>query len=319
VRKGLTIDVRRLRILRELRERGTVGATAEAMHLTPSAISQQIATLSREADVPLLVRHGRGVRLTPQAHILLDHAAAVHAQLERARADLEAWTEGKVGQIAVGAFATAIAGLIAPVLADLRRAQTRLVVSVAQVEAPECFSRLDAGDLDVVITMDYRNGPRRDDPRYHRLDLLVDPLDVALPSGHALADGADVELVDLAQDPWILGLAGGPCNEVSLAACTAAGFSPAVHHRVNDWGAMLALVAAGDGVALVPRLAVPATGTPGVVMRPTIGQLRPARHVYAAVRAGSERSPSLVALLASLCSAATRKGQAASSRPPGGP
>jgi len=120
------IDIRRFRVLRELRERGTIGATANALSLTPSAISQQIACLSRELGVPLLTPHGRGVRLTPQAQLLLEHAAAVDAQLERARADLAAFDEGTVGRVAVGAFATAISGLVAPALARLRRERPRL-------------------------------------------------------------------------------------------------------------------------------------------------------------------------------------------------
>lgn len=305
-----TIDLRRLRVLQELRERGTIWATAEALHLTPSAISQQIATLSREAGVPLLARQGRRVKLTPQAELLLKHAAIVHAQLERARIDLGAYADGTTGTVTVGAFGSAIAGLVAPTLAEVRRERPRLRVMLYEIEAPECFSRLEAGDCDLVITVDYRGGPLRRDGRYHRRDLILDPLDVALPGDHELVTKDAVGLEDLAGEPWILGGVGGPCHEVTMAACAAAGFNPDVRHHVNDWGAALALVAAGAGIALVPRLATPSITTPRMAIRPLGGPVRPTRHIYAAVRNGSEHSPALALLLDALATVAGRRASA---------
>jgi DNA-binding transcriptional LysR family regulator len=294
-----TIDFRRLRVLRELSQRGTVGATAGALNLTPSAVSQQIAALSREAGVPLLVPQGRGVRLTPQALLLLDHAVAIESQLERPRADLAAFRTGTSRHVALGAFATAIAGLVAPALARLARERPGLRLSVLETEAPECFTRLDAGALDLVITVDHSSGPGRSDPRYRRLELLDDPLLAALPPDHPLAARPAVALEELAADPWIVGAMRGPCQEVGLAACAASGFTPQVRHHANDWAAVFALVAAGCGVALVPRLA--AGGPPrGVALRPLDGPRRPSRHLYAAIRAGSETHPCLAPVLEAL-------------------
>src|SRR5512142_1412212 len=142
-----TIDIRRLRVLRELRQRGTIAATAKALRLTPSAISQQLSALGREIGVPLLAPQGRGVRLTQQAELLLDHAAAIDAELERARTDLAAFERGTVGRVVLGAFATAIAGLVAPALERLRRERPRLRVSVQEIGAA-CFTLLDRGELD---------------------------------------------------------------------------------------------------------------------------------------------------------------------------
>jgi DNA-binding transcriptional LysR family regulator len=292
-----TIDLRRLRVLRELRERGTVGATAEALNLTPSAVSQQIANLSRETGIPLLTPQGRGVRLTPQAQLLLEHAALVDAQMERARADLAAFHEGEVGRVAIGAFATAITRLVAPALTALRRTNPRLTFSVLEVEAPDCFTRLDAGDLDLVLAVDYPSGPLRQDPRYSRRDLLHDPFQVALPAAHPLAGQGAVELKELADQPWIMGGTPGPCRETGLAACTGAGFSPDIRHRTSDWQATFALVAAGHGVALVPRLALPSVPLEGVALRPLTGPQQPSRHLYAAIRAGADQLPSLVPVL----------------------
>jgi DNA-binding transcriptional LysR family regulator len=302
-----TIDLRRLRVLRELKERGTVRATAVALNLTPSAISQQITALSREVGVPLLTPQGRGVRLTPQALLLLDHAAAVDAQLERARADLAVFDEGVVGHVAIGSFATAITGLVAPALLQVRHERPRLRLSVFEVEAPECFTRLDAGDLDIVITVDYQNGPQRSNSRYSRRDLLNDPLWIAVAEDHPAAERDAIHLRELADQPWIVGALCGPCQEVSLAACTAAGFSPDIRHHVNDWDAALAMVAAGCGVALIPRLALPLTIPRGIALRPLAGPQRPNRHIYAATRAGSEQSPHLAPVLAAISSMALQE------------
>jgi DNA-binding transcriptional LysR family regulator len=315
--KTFTVDVRRLRVLRELQQRGTLGATAKALALTPSAISQQLASLSREVGVPLLVPQGRTVRLTTQARILLDHGALVEAQLERARADLAAFATGVVGRVALGAFATAISGLVAPAVERLRRERSRLDVSVREIEAPECFTSLDRGDLDLVVTVDYRSGPSRADRRYWRQDLLDDHLLVALPEVHPLAGRASIELLDLATERWIVGGTRGPCQEAGLAACAAAGFTPEVAHRVDDWNALLELVAAGCGVGLVPKLALAGTRPSGVVVRPTGGPQHPCRHLYAAVRAGAETSPSLVPVLAALTAAAQARSLLAEPPPAG--
>ncbi len=297
VSQDFTLDLRKVRILLELRERSTITATAEALHLTPSAISQQIAALSREIGAPLLVRQGRGVRLTQQAILLLNHAALLNAQLERARADLLSYAVGEIGQVVVGAFATAITGLVAPVVARLSRDRPGVHLTVREVEAPDCFTSLDSGELDVVVTVDYRLGPLHNDPRYHRCHLLHDVFVVALPASHHLVSQESIDLADLSDEVWVLGAMGGACHEVSLAACTAAGFAPNVRHQTNDWNAVLALVAAGAGVALIPSLALAPHGYEGIALRPTSGPQLPMRHIYAAVRAGAEKSPVLTPVL----------------------
>jgi len=301
---SFTFDFRRLRVLREFQERGTLAAAAKALNLTPSAISQQIAALSREVGVPLLEPLGRGVRLTPQADLLLDHGSVMEAQMERAHTDLAAFTEGKAGHVTLGTFSTAIIALVAPMFERLRRDCPMLRLSVKETEPPECFTQLDNGDLDLVVTVDYRNGPHRNDPRYHRVDLMKDPLLVAMPAHHPLAGRKAIDLLALANEDWIIGAIRDPCQEVSLTACTMAGFNPGIQHRVNDWVSVFALVAAGCGVALVPRLAVPPAPLSGIAFRPVAGPQRPGRNIYAAIRAGAERSPHLVPILAELSASA---------------
>ena len=302
ISRDFTIDLRRLRVLRELGQRGTLAATAAALHLTPSAVSQQLAALAREMGVPLLERRGRGVRLTGQARLLLEHADTVQAQLERARADLAAWDEGESGFVTIGGFSTAIRGLVAPAMRRLTVARPGVRISVMEAEPPDVFTRLDTGDVDVAIAVDHRLGPSRDDRRYSRVDLLADPLDAVLPVDHPAASLDGVRLTDLAGDPWIAGYPGAFCSEVILALCATAGFSPMVRHYSNEWDAITALVAAGAGVALVPRLAHPLR-VDGVLICPIVGN-RAVRNIFAAVRAGAEHDPVLAAVLDELRQAA---------------
>ena len=300
--RDFTIDPRRLRVLREVGLRGTVTAAAGGLHLTPSAVSQQIAVLSRELGVPLLEKTGRGVRLTGQARLLLAHASVVQAQFERARAELAAFSEGAIGTVAVAGFATAISGLVAPVIASLSRSRPGITVTAVESEPPDLFTRLDRGDLDVAVAVDYRKVPPRNDPNYFRVDLLADALDVVLPADHRLADRPGVELAELAGDVFVSASPGSSCSEVTLAVCAAAGFNPDVRHYSADWQAVAALVAVGAGVALVPRLAQP-LDRPGLVVRPTIGPVA-ARNIFAAVRAGSQDDPAIAVVLEALGEAA---------------
>lgn len=302
VSETFTVDLRRLHVLRMLRQHGTIAATAAALHLTPSAVSQQLASLSREAGVPLLQRQGRTVTLTGQARLLLDHADTLLAQLERTRADLIAYDHGHAGDVRVGAFASAITGLIAPALDRLRHDAPGLRLTVREIEAPGCFNDLDTGALDLVITVDYRSGPPRTDARYHRVDLHRDPYDAALPTSHRLTHATDLALADLAAEPWITAGGCGPCAEVPAAAAAAAGFTPRIAHQLDDYTAALALVAAQAGITLVPRLAA-ITPPSGVTLKPLNSGV-PIRTLYAAVRNGAQHDPRLQSVLTALAASA---------------
>jgi DNA-binding transcriptional LysR family regulator len=302
MQNSFTIELGQLRTLRELRERGTVTATAEALHLTPSAVSQQVAALSRSVGAPLLARHGRRVRLTPQAVILLEHGDRVHAELEAARAGLAAFGDGRAGVVRVGAFATAITGLVVPALQILARERPGISPQVDEAEPPGCLTSLDTGELDIAVAVDYALGPSRDDPRYHRTELGRDPLRLVVPSAHARAADETLDIRDLAGEAWVTGATGHPCSEITMAACTAVGISPQIMHRVDSWEAAIALVACGAGVALVPEFALDAH-RPGVSIL-AVRRAEPARNVYAAVRSGSQHAPHIAAVLAALRAAA---------------
>ncbi|MER5765893.1 LysR family transcriptional regulator [Streptomyces sp. NPDC002082] len=295
-------DIKKLRILRTLAEQGTVTATAEALHMTPSAVSQQLTNLARMLGVPLLEAQGRRVRLTDAAHLVLRHAEAVFAQLERADAELTGYLAGEAGEVRIGAFSTAVPVLVVPAVAALRRSHPGVEVRVRETEAAESYELLSAGVVDLALSL-AAHAPTARDPRFTRRTLLEDPLDVALPPDHPLAGAAELRLADLSGDPWIYG-GSGPWSEITRNACEAAGFVPEQAHSASGWTAILAMVEAGMGVALVPRMV--ASRAAGVAVR-ALPHDRPTRHVIAALRRGSESAPAVAHVLAALRAVATAR------------
>jgi DNA-binding transcriptional LysR family regulator len=295
------LDVRKLRVLRELSERGTIAATAEALSFTPSAISQQLSALERETGVELLAREGRRLTLTEAARRLVARTDEVLAALEAAEADLEASVGEVRGTIALAAFPTAATVLVPPVVAALREQQPALVVRVEELEPHDSLPALRLGEIDVALAHEYDTIPRTPEPAFAEHPLMSDPLRIALPAGHPLASaGSDgtVDLADLAGERWIAGRLGTHCGTVVTTAARAAGFEPDVVAHGSEFATMLALVAAGLGVAMVPGLATAAGAVPGVALlepRPALN-----RHIYAAVRPGSGRRAAVAAVLAAL-------------------
>ncbi|MFF2192265.1 LysR family transcriptional regulator [Streptomyces sp. NPDC058157] len=294
-------DIKKLRILRTLADRGTVTATAEALHMTPSAVSQQLTNLARQLGVVLLEAQGRGVRLTDAAHLVLRHTEAVFAQLERADAELAGYLSGEVGEVRVGAFATAIPALVVPAVAALERDHPGVEVRVRETEAAEAYELLSAGAVDLALSLAAHTPA--DDARFTRLTLLEDPLDVALPPNHPLADAPGVRLADLSADRWIYG-GSGPWSEITRSACEAAGFQPRQAHSASGWTSILAMVEAGMGVALVPRMV--SARASGVRLR-VLPHDHPTRHVTAALRRGAETSPAIARVLQALHTAAAAR------------
>ncbi|GIH91753.1 LysR family transcriptional regulator [Planobispora siamensis] len=296
------IDTRRLRTLRAVADHRTVTAAAAALHLTPSAVSQQLVALEHEVGHRLLDRDGRGVRLTAVGRILLGHANEVLAQLERAGADIAAYTAGTAGEVKVASFATAIGLVVAPAMGQLREKEPGIQVRVLDAEGDQSLTMVLDGEVDLAVAVEYRGAPAEDDRRLSRIPLYAEPFDVVLPRGHRLAGDAPcpaepIAVADLAGEVWIGPYPGNPCHDVIALACEHAGFTPDFAHSSDDFSAVVALAAAGAGVAMVPRLALRGADLSGVVIRPAPG---PQRRVFAAVRRGAERHPLLVPLLDAL-------------------
>jgi DNA-binding transcriptional LysR family regulator len=293
------IDVRKLEILRELSRCGTIAATAAAVHLTPSAVSQQMAALSREAGTAMLEPDGRRVRLTEAAQLLLSHAHQIFTHLEHAESDLAAFRRGDAGTVRLGTFSSAVKALAVPVISDLA-AQSRLRVEIREVEPEEAFDFLLARTVDVSMTLASSDFlPNEDDKRLYTEHLLDDIEDVALPFDHPLAGNAEIDLADLADADWILARPGVPCWQLARDACERAGFIPKARHYADEFIGVVGLVAAGHGVSLLPRLAQPEFANEPIVLRPVAG-LSPVRRIGAQIRAGTADQPHIAPVLASL-------------------
>ena len=277
------LDVRRMRVLRQVSHDGTVAAAARSLHMTGPAISQHLHALEREAGAKLLERDGRTLRLTAAARTLVAHTETILAQLELAQADLDASEGRHGGELRLAAFPTAVTALLAPALRGRPR------VRVDELEPDEALPRLRAGDFDLVIAHAYDRVPRRLDASLESVELFIEPLRLAVSGpGEALGDFADAS--------WIAPPAGLTCAREVARTCAAAGFEPHVTSRVLGYDQVLALVAAGVGVALVPRLA--AKPVDGVRYLEADAH----RSVFAATRRGSASRPALMELREALLS-----------------
>lgn len=305
------IDLRRLTVLRAIAQYGTVTAAAEAVHLTPSAVSQQVRQLGRELGVALLEPRGRRVRLTEASRVLLQHADAIEELWQRTEAQLHSSAVGEPsGTLRVAGFPTAASALLAPVAVRLHSAWPALTVQVREAEPLECFSLLFSDDTDVAVVEATPDNPPLDDPRFDQRPLLDDPFDLLTAPGHALAGSRGLRLDDLASEEWVLGMPGTSCTsrQLVMAACHSAGFVPSVAHQAREWSVVATLVSHGLGVALVPRLAK---------LPPELGLVRtplesaPSRRFLSVTRQGSDGHPAIAAGIGILGELAAELGQSA--------
>ena len=294
------LDLRRLRLLRELAHRGTIGAVAESLSYSPSAVSQQLALLEKEAGVRLLERVGRNVRLTAAAQTLVGHAEALLARVEEAEAELEATAELITGTVRVAAIQSAGLYLLAPALRTLSAEHPALRVEVTDAEPETTMPALALGSLDLVLGDEYPFLPRPPDPRVELETLLEERFRVMLHADHPLARrGGPVALAELRDEPWAIGKPDSHYGELATRACRAlGGFEPDVRHRSNDLLMLLALVANGQAVTLLPDLVKP-DREPAAVAR-DVAEAPLTRTVFGAVRRGSARRPAITALRAAL-------------------
>jgi DNA-binding transcriptional LysR family regulator len=288
------LDVRRLRLLRDLAHLGTIAAVAEAHTYTPSAVSQQLAALEREAGVPLLERTGRRVTLTPAGAVLARHAETVLAALERASAALAAAGTGLSGPLRIGAFPTAVRTLLPAALVALGREHPGLELMVSELDPVAVPDALRDRRLDVGLVHDYDVVPGEPDRAVDAVPLLDETVFLAVPAASGAAVGTDP--VRGARDAaWIVGSPGTLCHTVALQICRTAGFTPRVRHHADDFATVLALVAAGQGVSLVPQLAA-AQPPDGVRLIPLAAR----RRTRIAYRRGAATHPAVAAAVSAI-------------------
>jgi DNA-binding transcriptional LysR family regulator len=285
--EDIVLNVTRLRVLRELAHRGSIAAVADALWLTPSAVSQQLSALERETRVQLVERAGRGVKLTTAGQVLADHSERVFEALDEAQAALQALQTQPTGRLRVASFPSVVRLVIPPVLARLRERFPDLLVEVEDLEGEQGLEAVRLGHLDVAVIDDLTWSAGRHEG-LRTTELFATPLVVVFATTHRLADRDAVPWAELAPEPQVTEQRASVFARSVEAECRRAGFEPRVHARVHDAGAMLALVEGGGMIAVLPELAV--TGQPHDVLW---RQLTPTveRRLVAVTRVGHEHLP----------------------------
>jgi DNA-binding transcriptional LysR family regulator len=290
----MPLDVRRLRVLREVAAHGSFSAAADALAFTQPAVSRQIATLEAEAGARLVDRTARGVRLTPAGELLVEHAEAILGRLATAESQLEALAELDSGRLRLGSFATAGATLTAYGIAAFAQDHPGIELRLVEGRSQDMLPWLAAGELDLAVVTDAGTGAEAPaDVEFEHL--MDDPFYVALPRDHPLAAERELRMEDLSEETWI---EGRHCANALTTAAHAAGFEPRVPFDCAEWLGKQGLVAAGVGITLIPTLAL-GTVRDELVLR-SLGPNGPGRRVYLATHAWLSPSPAVAPMKAIL-------------------
>jgi DNA-binding transcriptional LysR family regulator len=286
------LDVRRLRVLREVARRGSLAGAADVLSYTPSAVSQQISVLEREAGTRLLERRARGVVLTEAGQTLVAHAEDILDRLEAAEVALAALADLRRGHLRMASFATAGATVLPRAVDAFRARHPAIELTVGQASPRESVAGLREGRLDIALTVDLEERPTEGVEVVHLFD---DHLRLALHRDHPLAARELIRIEELADETWIDVPAATSGGHVAARAAARAGFVPRVAFESDDYAAIQGFVAAGVGVALVAELAL-TTVRDDIVIR-SLGRETPVRRIHAAALAGGYRSPATTAML----------------------
>jgi DNA-binding transcriptional LysR family regulator len=297
------LNVGRLRVLTEVARRGSFSGAADALSYTQSAVSQQVATLEAEAGMTLLERQARGVRLTVAGQALVEHAEGILARLEAAEEELAAIAGLRAGKLRMASFPTAGATLMPLAIATFRSSYPDIELTLAEGEPEEIAPRLRAGEFDLALLFEF-DEPEDGMEGVTRVDLLQDPMYLALPREHPLADKEGLRLEDLHGEAWVQTSRESPCARHVVRSCHAAGFEPNVAFESDDYQTVQGLVAAGVGVALIPELALSVVRE-DIAIR-SLAPSPPIRQVIAAAPADVRLSPATPAMLGILEGAAKR-------------
>jgi DNA-binding transcriptional LysR family regulator len=294
------LDLNRLRVLREVGRHGSFSAAAAALDYTQPAISRQIATLEREVGATLVERNPRGVRLTDAGQAVVAHVEAILAHLADAEAEVRAIGELRGGRLRMSAFPTVAATIVPLAIAAFRRVHPDVTLTLIMAEPADALPRLACGELDIALSLDCVEQPLP--PGVERLGLLDDPMYIAVPATHPLADRPGITLSDFSDEEWMLGSTDScPDSRIFTSACRAAGFDPKLTFENDDYAAIAGFVAAGVGIAMIPDLA--STSVRGDIVLRCLGPDGPVRQIVAATRAGGYHSPATKAMLGALLEA----------------
>ncbi|MER7411541.1 LysR family transcriptional regulator [Streptomyces cacaoi] len=294
------IEPRHLRVLRTVAATGSFSAAARELGCTQPAVSQQMKALEQSAGTPVLVRAGREMRLTEAGEALVRHAAGILAGLTAAEEEVAALAGLRAGRVRLVSFPSGSSTLVPTAVAAMRADHPGTRVSLVEAEPPRSVDMLRAGDCEIALAFRYDAAPEWDDLVVR--PLLTDRLVGLVPEGHAFADATEVGIGTLAEEPWI---AGCPrCRRHLVEVCEAAGFTPRIDFATDDYPAVVGLVGAGLGVAVLPELAVESVRTKGaraVRVTPAVQ-----REVVALTLPDLDQVPAVGAMLDRLAAAARR-------------
>ncbi len=298
------LDVKRLRILREVANRGSFSGAGEALYLSQSAVSQQVATLEREVGMSLLERTSAGPKLTDAGQALVTHTDAVICRLEEAERELAAIAGLEGGRLRLVSFPTASATLVTRAVSSFRDRHPAVELHLGEAEPLDSVPALKRGEFDLAITYDFEVNPDPEDRDIERRLLLEEQMQVALPPDHRLASRKAIRLTDLAEEEWVIGASSGSCRAHVIHLCQAAGFEPRISFESDDYQVLQGLASAGMGVALLPDLAM-AGKHPALEVRP-VAPTPPVRRVWATSLAEGSRAPATDAMREVLVEVAER-------------
>jgi len=287
------LDVRRLRVLKEVAEQGSFSAAAESLAYTQSAVSQQIAALERESGATLVDRGPRGIRLTDAGRALVTHAEDILCRLGAAEAELEAIA----GRVRLSAFPTAGATLVPLAVKTFIARHPAVELQLYEREPEDAVVMLKSGELDIALSIGYEGAGTVHNPTdgVEEIDLCEDPTYLAMPADHRFARKTRARLSDFAEESWIHSACKGTCGAVALKALHNAGFEPTVVFETDDYNVAQGLVAAGMGVTLLPEMALQNLRE-DIVVRP-LGTQVTHRRIMACLLEGAYRSPATEAMV----------------------
>ena len=283
------LHLERLQALHAVSTFGSVTGAAEALRLTPSAVSQQLGKLQRDVGQRLIEPYGRGVRLTPAGTLLAQRAHAILSEVENAESELDRQRNHVIGDLEIAGFATAARAILPQTVARLRKQHRQLKLRVSERQPDEAIRLVVAGHLDIALVNDWMNAPLVLPDGVQRVLIMNDPVDLAVPADHPLAGRPSVQLTELSAEPWITWPYGAICHEWLTQTLRQHGLTPEVTHTAEEHQTQLAMVAAGLGIAVMPRLGRGSMeGVSIIKLKPTFS-----RQIYAIFRTLASERPAI--------------------------
>ncbi|WP_183720358.1 LysR family transcriptional regulator [Rhizobium sp. BK060] len=289
------MDIGRLRALRELSIRKTMAAVAEALHVSPSAVSQQISLLEDEVGIRLVERRGRGVVMTPAGYQLVQRAERILIEVEAAKADIAELKSVVSGELRVAAFPSVAAAVIPEVVFDLAQRYPHLTIQFDEMEPAESVAALRSWQTDVAIIDDLNMPPGALDPNFETIFLMEDVFNVMVPNEHRLSGQPTVSLGELRDERWAIDTASDTYTKMLVEACQDVGFKPNIVSRCKGFEVTVALIRKGYGISIVPGLRA-SNDLDDVWVCRVVPEIR--RRIFIAFRREEKRSPALQAFLA---------------------